>query len=150
MYRHSLLFNPIRIQLWINMFKINRDRINQFYVTILLYALRSCTRTVHLSIYIARSFSRWMARGSRWNCGFIVLRWEVVFVIIGGIVDHYLKKIASNTRGVHDREITDTRRYDFNRSFKRLAETEKDWNITQGCRRFPNLVLVPAFDFISH
>jgi hypothetical protein len=33
--------------------------------------------------------------------------------------------------------------------FTRLAELENDCNITQGCRRFPYLVLFPVFDFIS-
>ena len=34
--------------------------------------------------------------------------------------------------------------------FTRLAELENDCNLTQGCRRFPYLVLFPVFDFISH
>jgi hypothetical protein len=34
--------------------------------------------------------------------------------------------------------------------FTRLAELEKDCNLTQGCRRFPYLALFPVFDFISH
>jgi hypothetical protein len=34
--------------------------------------------------------------------------------------------------------------------FTRLAELENDYNLTQGCRRFPYLVLFPVFDFISH
>ena len=31
-----------------------------------------------------------------------------------------------------------------------LAELENDCNLTQGCRRFPYLVLFSVFDFISH
>jgi hypothetical protein len=34
--------------------------------------------------------------------------------------------------------------------FTRLAELENDCNLTQGCRRFPYLVLFPVFDSISH
>jgi hypothetical protein len=34
--------------------------------------------------------------------------------------------------------------------FTRHAELENDCNLTQGCRRFPYLVLFPMFDFISH
>jgi hypothetical protein len=42
---------------------------------------------------------------------------------------------------VQDKEISDTRGYDFNRSLTRPAESANDWNLTWGCRRFPCLAL---------
>jgi hypothetical protein len=72
-----------------------------------------------------------------------------IYLCCSNIYNTFIKYIVLYDE-IHLKYCRDTVAYVSIVLFTRLAELENDCNLTQGCRRFPYLVLFPVFDFISH